>query len=84
MKLWQHMMRPPWRTFLLLGAILGALCLGYLVWSPGQRIQDGRHDLRTNGIWIGHGWLGDDSWFLENGKDKTLFRDDQKMKALAA
>ncbi|MEI7928644.1 MAG: glycosyl hydrolase family 18 protein [Verrucomicrobiales bacterium] len=83
MKLWQHMKRPPWRTFLLLGAILGALSFAYLLWSPGQRIHDGRHDLRTNGIWIGHGWLGDDSWFLDNGKDKTLFRDDQKMKELA-
>jgi len=46
-------------------------------------IRDGRHDLRTNGIWIQHGWLGDDSWFQRNHRDKALFRSDQKVQELA-
>lgn len=55
----------------------------YLLWSPGRQILDGRHDLRTNGIWIQHGWLGDDSWFQSNKRDKSRFRDDRKIRELA-
>ena len=79
----QHKKRLPWRTILLLCAIPGIFCLMYLVWSPGKRVLDGRNDLRTNGIWLQHGWLGDDSWFRRYGKDKSLFRNDQKIQALA-
>lgn len=83
MKIWQHLKRPPWRTILLLFAILCLIGIAYLVWSPGKRIRDGRHDLRSNGIWIQHGWLGDDLWFQRNRKDKTLFRNNQKIQELA-
>ncbi|MBW8038682.1 MAG: hypothetical protein FVQ85_01635 [Planctomycetes bacterium] len=83
MTVWQHLKRPPWRTILLLFAILCLLGIAYLAWSPGKRIRDGRHDLRSNGIWIQHGWLGDDLWFQRNQKDKTLFRNDQKIQELA-
>lgn len=84
MKVWQHLKRPPWRKGLLLFSILGVLGFVYVVWSPGARVRDGRHDLRSNGIWIQHGWLGDDSWFHRNRKDKTLFRNDQQIQNLAA
>ena len=58
---WQRFsLRPPWRTFLLL---LASLALAYSLWTPGTDIIDGRHDLRNNGIWLQHGWLGDDTWF---------------------
>ncbi len=83
MTVWQHLKRPPWRTILLLFAILFLLGIAYLAWSPGKRIRDGRHDLRSNGIWIQHGWLGDDIWFQRNRKDKTLSRDRQKIQELA-
>jgi hypothetical protein len=72
-----------WRTVLLLFAVAGVLGLTYLAWSPGKRVRDGRHDFRTNGIWIQHGWLGDDSWFHRNRKDETLFRSDQRIQQLA-
>lgn len=81
--MWQHLKRPPWRTLLLLIAIPGAMGLAYLVWSPGKTIRDGRHDLRSNGIWLQHGWLGDDLWFKRTRKDKALFRDDQEIQDLA-
>jgi hypothetical protein len=78
-----YLKRPPWRTILLLLAIIGLLDLVYVTWSPGERVRDGRHDRRTNGVWIQHGWLGDDLWFQRYRKDQTLFRDDQKVQELA-
>jgi hypothetical protein len=62
---------------------LAAYGLLYVIWSPGQQVQDGRHDLRTNGIWLQHGWLGDDSWFKRNKRDKTQFRNDDRLDHLA-
>lgn len=79
MTLWQRLKRPPWRTLILLLAILGSGGLAYLVWSPGERVTDGRNDPRTNGIWLQHGWLGDEMWFHENGRDRTKFRSAEKV-----
>ncbi|MCW1886866.1 glycosyl hydrolase family 18 protein [Luteolibacter flavescens] len=82
MTLWQRLKRPPWRTLLLLAAILGIFGFGYLCWTPGERITDGRHDLRRNGIWLQHGWMGDDGWFKETERDASNFRDAGKIAAL--
>ncbi len=84
MTLWQRLKRPPWRTLLLLLALLAGGGLGYLVWSPGEKVTDGRDDLRKNGIWLQHGWLGDDAWFTENGRDRTKFRTAEKVGELRA
>lgn len=62
--------------------LIGLVC--FLLWSPGFDVRDGRHDLKMNGIWIQHGWLGDDNWFQRNNKDKSQFRDGSKLQALAA
>ena len=83
MNIWHLLKRPYWRTGLLLLVILGVLGLAYLIWSPGMRIRDGRHDLRANGIWIQHGWLGDDLWFARSQRDKSKFRDDKKIQDFA-
>jgi hypothetical protein len=83
MKTQQQRKRPPRRRILLLCALIGLLGLAYLAWSPGQHVYDGRHDRRTNGIWIQHGWLGGDLWFQQYRKDETLFRNDQKIQELA-
>jgi len=56
----------------------------YYLWSPGDQIAGGRYDRRTNGIWIQHGWLGDNYWFESNGRDKSLFRNDIKIQELAS
>jgi len=72
-----------WGPILLLLTVPAILGLAYLIWSPGDCVRDGRHDLGTNGIWIQHGWLGDDSWFQRYGKDKALFRNDHKIQELA-
>lgn len=47
-------------------------------------IKDGRNDLRRNGIWIQHGWLGDDKWFEITGRNKRLYRDIKKIKEIAS
>ncbi len=59
------------RGLLVLAAVL---VLAYLIWNPGSSVTYGQHDLGRNGIWLGHGWLGDDDWFNENARDTTKFR----------
>lgn len=72
-----------WRTILRFGIIVIISAVIYFLWSPGKYERSGRHDLRANGIWIQHGWLGDDQWFARNNKDKTVFRDAKNIDALA-
>lgn len=84
MKTLQNVKRSPWRKCVFILAVLGVAGLSYWVWSPGKCIRDGRHDLGTNGIWIQHGWLGDDLWFKRYNKDTTLFRDNRKIQELAS
>jgi Glycosyl hydrolases family 18 len=59
------------RGILVLIVVLGG---AYLLWNPGLRITNGQHDLARNGIWLGHGWLGDDIWFKKNARDASKFR----------
>ncbi|RBP45106.1 hypothetical protein DES53_103102 [Roseimicrobium gellanilyticum] len=63
---------------------LGAI--GYAVWQPGLEVKDGRHDRGANGIWLAHGWLGADSWFVDNGKQSEMarYRSPDSVKALAS
>lgn len=49
---------------------------------PITHVKDGRYDLRRNAIWLGHGWLGADSWFQQYQKDETLFRSDRRIESL--
>jgi hypothetical protein len=48
-------------------------------------ISDGRHDRRSNGVWLAHGWLGADEWFVRNNKTNefTKYRSRTTMSALA-
>jgi len=54
--------------------IMAAFLLMYQIWTPGKRMTDGRHDLKSNGIWLQHGWLGDDAWFRRYHKNSRQFR----------
>jgi hypothetical protein len=45
----------------------------YFFWSPGidpTKVGLNRH---TNGIWISHGWIGDDTWFVSNQRDPDKY-----------
>lgn len=72
---------PKWRLAIYL-AILPLAFGGYWLWSPGADFRDGRHDLGKNGMWLQHGWIGDDHWFKVNQRDKTKFRSRDKIDAL--
>ena len=58
-------------VFVYLPAVLIPI-LGYLLWSPGQNITNGKYDRKQNGIWLSHGWLGDDLWFEKYKKQDQL------------
>lgn len=83
-KMLRSISKPPWRTIVPACLLLFFILIWYPLWSPGKNITDGRHDLKQNGIWIQHGWLGDDSWFERNNKDKDFFRAADDIKSLAA
>ena len=85
MTVWRKLGRPPWRTVVPGCGLLLAIWLAGSLWHPGLDIRDGRHDLGHNGIWLSHGWLGDDRWFLQNGKssERRNFRDPESVRLLA-
>jgi hypothetical protein len=59
--------------------LIGLFVLGYRIWTPGSVVIDGSHDVKTNGIWLQHGWLGDDIWFQRYKKQPARFRNTQKI-----
>ncbi len=72
------------RIVCLLILVAGILGITYSLWSPGMTITDGRHDLKSNGLWISHGWLGHGIWFKRYEKDAADFHDPQKIADLKA
>ncbi len=67
------------RIALALSIVLGVPALLYLLWTPGAA---GECNKGQNAIWLGHGWLGDDSWFRRNSRDSTPFRAPEKIAEL--
>ena len=63
-----------------LAIILGVPALGYLFWQPGNDAP--LPEFANNAIWIGHGWLGDDEWFIRNGRIPAEFRGEAQISAL--
>ncbi|HUW56091.1 MAG TPA: glycoside hydrolase family 18 protein [Planctomycetota bacterium] len=86
MKLWARIAKPPWRTFVLGGFFLVIVFGAYALWSPGEDVTDGRHDLGQNGIYLQHGWLGDDTWFEAHGRTDRMadFRKVESIRELAS
>ena len=65
------------RCLIVLAVLVALPLAGYLLWSPGKTITDGRHNRNTNGIWMSHRWLGDDAWFTYNNREslREQYRD---------
>lgn len=65
--------------------VLAGLGLGYWYMTPDadHGLVRSNVDRGQNAAWLQHGWLGDDHWFEENRRDKTLFRSEARVKALA-
>lgn len=85
MGLFQKIKRPPWRTIVPGCCLLVLVITGYLVWSPGLDIRDGRDDRNHNGIWISHGWFAANDWFVLNRVTNkiSLYRDSAQIRNLA-
>ena len=83
--MWERLKRPPWRTVVPGATLLLAFWCGYLLWKPGLDIRNGRHDRGRNGLWLAHGWLGADAWFIRNGKtnEYSKYRDPSRLRELA-
>ncbi len=60
------------RIGIALAVVLGIPAAAYFVWSPGDSAV--KLNLPNNAIWLGHGWLGDNSWFERNRRDVNAFR----------
>lgn len=63
-----------------LAVIFGLPAICYWLWPAGE--ENSFTGLRDNAIWIGHGWLGDDSWFERNKRNKDDFRSEEKISKL--
>lgn len=61
--------------------ILGIPALCYWLWQPGKDNFKFTYNW-NNAIWLSHGWLSDDSWFLRNKRNKENFRSAEKISAL--
>ena len=75
----------PWKRLAAWAAVALTVVLAYTLWSPGEERTDGAHDLGRNGIWLQHGWIGDDIWFATYKKEhrKPEFRDPERLAALS-
>lgn len=82
----RKILQPPWRTLVFGLLILLFVFAASVLWRPGLDLRDGRHDRRSNGIWLSHGWLGADEWFQKHGKTNQLvqFRNRENIERLAA
>lgn len=68
---------------LLLLAVAMAAAIAWRGCAVRRPVTEGKYDLRTNGIWLQHGWLGDDGWFLRNRRDRSRFRNDARIRELS-
>ena len=67
----------------LVGVLGCAACAAYALWQPGLSVRDGHDDRKRNALWLGHGWLGADSWFDANHKSRSAFRTPAAVQNLA-
>jgi hypothetical protein len=81
----KKLIRPPWRTIVPACGFLIAAWGSYLFWTPGLEVLDGRNDLGRNGVWLAHGWLGGNEWFVANGKTNQIsqYRNVENVRTLA-
>ena len=78
--------RPFWRNRRLwasLAALFFVVLLAHWIWQPGVKLRYSGDNLNRNALWIGHGWLGADSWFTTDA-EKSRFRDSRSIDKLAS
>ena len=47
--------------------------LGYWFWTPGEKALRVEGNFQENGLWLSHGWMGDDRWFIVNKRDPLKY-----------
>ena len=68
------------------GAVVALCVLAYAVWSPGRDWAKADWEATgVNGLWMRHGWLGDDEWFTSQGRELEIpeYRDPANIAATA-
>jgi hypothetical protein len=60
--------RKPFRFRLALFLSLPVLL--YTLWTPGAASAPGGFAHARNGLWLAHGWMGDDSWFTRHRRPR--------------
>ena len=74
------------RFELVLACVFCLVWVAYAIWTPGLALSNSQHDLGRNGIWLEHGWLGANEWFVRYGKQDLIpeFRHTGHVAQLAA
>jgi hypothetical protein len=65
--------------------LVGGIITAWMLWTPGSDFRDGRHDRGSNALWLAHGWMGADDWFIRNDKTNQFskYREPANVRALA-
>ena len=79
-ELLKHLGKSVLRIIAVLTVLLGVPAGAYWLWQPGSDVP--LPEFRSNAIWLGHGWLGDDGWFCRNRRDPADFRKEETITAL--
>jgi len=84
-KQYRAVMESAKRIVIAILCIAATAVIAYAIWRPGTEVRDGRNDRGSNGIWLAHGWLGGDEWFVRNKKTNefTKYRAPESIRALA-
>ena len=80
-KIWQiKLVKSLLRISVALALITGVPALIYKLWQPGSDLP--LPEFSNNAVWLGHGWLGDDFWFIRNRRNPDNFRSVEKITEL--
>ena len=66
-------MKLRFRVYIGLFVSLIILTCFYLLWSPGDKELKDKNNFKENGMWLSHGWIGDDEWFKKNKRDPSQY-----------
>ena len=81
--IFRSILRSILRIIIVTAIVLLLFFTAYQLWTPGKTDTSGKFDRGENGIWIQHGWLGDNDWFAKYKKDKMQFRQPKCIEGLA-
>lgn len=66
-------MKNRFKVYSVLFVVIGLFITFYAVWSPGDNALRDSNNLQSNGMWIAHGWFGDQLWFKKYKKEPSEY-----------